>query len=171
MLNKIIKKYRQLLWSNEKYARHIGVKIGERCAIATISFGSEPYLVEIGNHVQVTNGVKFFTHGGGWVFREENPKFDFFGKIQVGNNVYIGNNALIFPGVTIGDNVVVGAGAVVTKSVPSEAIIGGNPAKIIGNVLEFKKKASYYNVNTKGLSFEDKKKLLKDLDNNRFLQK
>ncbi|WP_339844644.1 acyltransferase [uncultured Dokdonia sp.] len=171
MLTKILNKFNQLFISKEKYARSIGVIIGKNCSIGTIHFGSEPYLIQIGNHVQITNDVKFFTHGGSWVFREKYPKMDFFGKIEIGDNVYIGNNALIFPGVIIGNNVVIGAGAVVTKSVPNNSIIGGNPAKIIGDVLEFENKALEYNVNTKGLSYGDKKKFLKNLDNNKFLQK
>lgn len=58
-----------------------------------------------------------------------------FGKpISIGNNVWIGGNAVICPGVSIGDNVVIGAGAVVTKSFPDDVFIGGNPAKIIKEI-------------------------------------
>lgn len=51
--------------SAKKYARHIGVTIGDNCLIATRRWSSEPYLITIGNHVQVTEGVWFHTHGGG----------------------------------------------------------------------------------------------------------
>ncbi|MFZ0369716.1 MAG: sugar O-acetyltransferase [Halobacillus sp.] len=51
--------------------------------------------------------------------------------ITIGDDVWIGGNAVINPGVTIGDNVIVGAGAVVTKDIPSNVFIGGNPAKTI----------------------------------------
>lgn len=54
--------------------------------------------------------------------------------IKIGNDVWIGGSAVINPGVSVGDNVVIGAGAVVTKDVPSNVFIGGNPAKIIRNV-------------------------------------
>ena len=104
----------------------------------SIYLGDEAFLVTIGNHVQITAGVKFFTQGGGWVFREEYPDFDTFGRISIGNNVYIGNNALIMPGVSIGNNVIIGAGSVVTKSIPSDVIVGGNPAKIIGTFADYK---------------------------------
>lgn len=49
----------------------------------------------------------------------------------IGHNVWIGGNAVILPGVTIGDNVVVGAGSVVTRDVPSDCVVAGNPARII----------------------------------------
>lgn len=55
--------YRVFL-SPERYARIIGVKIGENCLIATRNWSTEPYLVTIGNHVQLTNGVSIHTHGG-----------------------------------------------------------------------------------------------------------
>jgi len=62
-------------------------------------FGSEPYLVRLGDHVSITAGVKFISHDGGvWVFRDRFPELDVFGPITVGSNVFIGINALIMPG-------------------------------------------------------------------------
>ena len=54
--------------------------------------------------------------------------------VSIGDNVWIGGGVTILPGVTIGDNVVIGAGAVVTRSFPSNVVIGGNPAKIIKQI-------------------------------------
>ncbi|MGM1299845.1 DapH/DapD/GlmU-related protein, partial [Enterobacter hormaechei] len=55
-----------------------------------------------------------------------------YGKpVTIGDNVWIGGRAIINPGVTIGDNAVIASGAVVTKDVPANAVVGGNPAKII----------------------------------------
>jgi maltose O-acetyltransferase len=55
-----------------------------------------------------------------------------YGKpVTIGDNVWISGKAIILPGVTIGDNVIIGAGAVVTKDVPDNVAVGGNPAKII----------------------------------------
>lgn len=171
MITKIIEAYRRKLWSPKKYAISKGLKIGDRCDIQNVNFGSEPYLISIGNHVQITNGVKFFTHGAGWVFRNENPSFDVFGKITIRNNVYIGNNALILPGVTIGNNVIVGAGSVVTKSIPDGMIAAGNPARIIGNTDGFFAKIKQHNVNSKGMSYKEKKRYLVSLEDNKFIQK
>ncbi|NEU59384.1 sugar O-acetyltransferase [Paenibacillus sp. ALJ109b] len=58
-----------------------------------------------------------------------------YGKpVNIGNNVWIGGRAVINPGITIGDNVVIASGAVVTKDVPDNMIVGGNPARIIREI-------------------------------------
>jgi len=171
MIQKLKKIYRENFWTPERYARSIGVKIGKNCKIYSKNFGSEPYLIEIGNHVQITAGVRFSNHGGSWVFREKYPNFDFFGKIKIGNNVYIGNNAFIFPGVTVGNNVIIGGATTVTKSVPDNAIIAGNPGKIVGNVNELEQRILPYNIDCKNLNRTEKKKLLLSLDDSQFIRK
>lgn len=171
MIKFLINQYRMKFWNREKFARYIGVELGNNCSINTTSFGSEPYLIRIGNNVQITAGVKFFTHGGGWIFREKYPKMDTFGKIVVGNNVYIGNNVLILPGVTIGDNVIIGAGSIVTKSLESDSVYAGNPARYVSSVekvLDFNLK---FNLDTKGMSSKEKKDLLLSLSDNYFIKK
>lgn len=66
MIKRILNFYRRNFWIPEKFARYLGVKIGENCNIQqNVSFGSEPYLIEIGSHVRITNGTKIYTHGGG----------------------------------------------------------------------------------------------------------
>ena len=96
--------------------------------------------------------------------------FDCFGKIKVGNNVYIGNDALIMPGVTIGNNVVIGAGTVVTKSVPDNSVVAGNPGRIIGNISSFKEKMLKYNFHSK--SVKNKKAFILSEDHkDLFIQK
>jgi acetyltransferase-like isoleucine patch superfamily enzyme len=171
LIKRVINIFKKTFWTKEKYLRHTGVKIGQNCSIDTLLFGSEPYLIEIGNHVQVTSGVKFFTHGGGWVFRDKHPLMDTFGKIKIGDNVYIGNNAMLMPGVTIGNDVIVGAGAIVTKSVPNGSIVAGNPARIIGTLDDLEKRIVGYNLNSKNMSNVEKKKFLLSLNDEKFLKK
>lgn len=148
--------------------------IGNGCEIfPDVEFGSEPYLIHIGNHVRITNGVRFVTHDGGlWTLRELGLKdADCFGPITIGDNVYIGWNAIIMPNVQIGNNCVIGAGAVVTKSIPDNSVVAGVPAKVIETIDEYtekvKKKCDY----TKSMSWKSKKEYLykkysQNLDNN-----
>ena len=109
--------------------------------------------------------------GGGKVARGKYDKFDCFGKVKIGNNVYIGNNSLIMPGVIIGNNVLVAAGSVVCKSVPDNVVIGGNPAKIIQSVDNYIDRNIPYNTNTKGLSYDAKKEILLSLPERMFIKK
>lgn len=140
------------------YRKH-GMKIGNGCSINTWNFLDECYLIEIGDNVQITAGVRIFTHGGGHVLRKLCPNFDCFGKVCIGNNVYIGNNAMIMPGITIGDNVVIGAGSIVTKNVPDNVVIAGNPAKIVSSIDNYRNKYLQYNLDCKHMNGQEKKSI------------
>lgn len=138
--------------SVEKLAEKAGVVFGENNSFASCFWSSaEPYLIKIGSNCQITADVKIFTHGGSKVARTIYPKFDCFGKVEIGDNVYIGNNSLIMPGVTIGSDVLIAAGSVVCHSVPSGVVVGGNPARIICRVEEYIERNKPYNLDTKGL--------------------
>jgi len=115
-----------------KFMRKKGMKIGEDCRLNTLSFSTEPYLIEIGNHVAIAGGSEIITHDGAiWCFLDELPSTDVFGKVKIGNNVFIGDNCTILPNTTIGDNCIVGAGSVVRGKFPENSVIIGNPAKIV----------------------------------------
>lgn len=147
MLKLLYDYYLRLSKSGVDYARYKGVKVGENCRILTTSLGSEPWLISIGNKVTVTSGVRFLTHDGStWLFSDEKGRREAFKKVSVGNNIFIGINSIIMPGVIIEDNVIIAAGSVVTKSVPSGVIIGGNPAKIIGDYFEHKQRILTKNI-------------------------
>ena len=161
----------RLLLSKKSYAKHIGVNIGEHTLISTRNWSTEPYLITIGNNVQVTQDAYFHTHGGGNCIRKEIPDFDAFGKIVVKDWAYIGSGAHIMPGVTIGEEAIIAAGSVVTKSVPDRMVVGGNPAKIIGTVEDYKERNIKYNVRTKRMSGKKKKKYLLELPDEMFIQK
>ena len=112
-----------------KYAKKIGVCMGERCRLnGSPDWGSEPWLIQIGEHTEISFDCAFITHDGAtWVFREEQRynKVLRFGKIVIGDNCFIGARSTILPGITIGDNSIIGAGSLVTKSIPSGEIWGG----------------------------------------------
>ena len=113
----------------------------------------------------------FSTHGGAGAVRRWYPKFDTFGKIILGDYVYLGKNTMIMPGVSIGDNVLVAAGSIVTKSIPSNVVVGGNPAKVICTIEQYIEKNKKYNTNSKGMSVKEKKQLLLSLPEDMFIKK
>lgn len=109
---------------------------------------------------------------GGQIARYKYPKFDLFGKVTIGDNVYIGTDALIMPGVTIGNNSLVAAGSVVTKSVQPFTVVGGNPARFICTVDEYIERNLKYNIDSKGLSNQEKKRILmKETPDEKFIVK
>lgn len=175
MFKRLIKKIGELyiiyFKGNIAYARHIGVKIGDDCLIGIREWGTEPYLITIGSHVQLTSGVSLHTHGGGNIVRRKLPDFDCFGKIEIKDWAYIGSGSRIMPGVTIGECALVAAGSVVTKSVPPYMVVGGNPAKIICTVDDYIERNLKYNTHTKGLSYEEKQKVLEAIDEKFFIKK
>jgi len=166
LLKKAFKKVQVKQQSIKDYvdsARLIGVRVGNNCRIFPCNFGSEPYLVSIGNHVTVTNGVHFITHDGGvWALREEFPEIDFVRPIIIHDNCFIGINAIILPGVSIGPNSIVGAGSVVTKDVPPDSIVAGVPAKVIKTLDEYKMSIIEKCIPTKLMSKEEKRSYLLD---------
>jgi len=87
-----------------------------------------------GNHVMIGPNVIIYTATHPLEHTLRNSGKEFSKPITIENNVWIGGNAVICPGVTIGDNVVIGAGSVVTKSFPNNVFIAGNPAKVIKTI-------------------------------------
>ena len=131
----------EVFLGGDRAARSIGVSVGKDCRILTRRFGSEPWLVEIGDRVTVSGGVVIMTHdGASSLARDERGRRYQFGRVRIGSDVFIGANALIMPGVDIGDRVIVGAGSVVTKSVPSGYVVAGNPAKVITTFAAWERK-------------------------------
>lgn len=172
LVKRLLNFYKRFFWSYEKYARYCGVKIGRDCFISTRYFSSEPYLISIGNNVRIASGVKFFTHGGLIPFRKKmNCNLDMFGKIDVGDNVHIGDGTFIMPGVSIGDNCVIGAGSVITKSIPAGSVAAGNPARVVGKLDDFLERAKKMDVGSKGLDYSKKREYLLGLPDERFISK
>jgi len=148
-----------------RYLRKLGVKIGDRCRVRTMSFSTEPYLIEIGNHTAVAAGSQFITHDGAtWVFEDDVEGGGIFGKIVVGNNVFIGINCILLSNTTIGDNCIVGAGSVVRGHFPENSVIAGNPAQIISKtgIQRMLSKQNAGLLKTKNLSITQKDKLVRE---------
>jgi acetyltransferase-like isoleucine patch superfamily enzyme len=147
-----------------RYWRRHGMKIGNNCYINNVNFSTEPYLIEIGDHVAIAAGTDFVTHDGAiWCFREELKDADVFGTIKIGNNVFIGNNCTILPNTTIGDNCIIGAGSTIRGQFPENSVIVGNPAKVVFS-MSMQKIMYLQNPNflkTRGMSYKEKTKTIK----------
>lgn len=89
--------------------------------------------VTFGDNVFIGPNCGFYTSGHP-IDKELRKTLEFAKPIVVGNDVWIGGNVCVMPGVTIGDNVVIGAGSVVTKNIPSNSIAVGNPCKVIKKI-------------------------------------
>lgn len=138
--------------SSEKYIAWLkkkGVTVGAFVTVYAPRSGyidvTCPWLLTIGDHVKITQGVIILTHDYSWsVLRQlPNHKGIILGAqspVTIGNNVFIGMNAIITRGVTIGDNVIIGACSVVTKHCDSGFVYAGVPAEKIMTVEEYYRK-------------------------------
>lgn len=92
--------------------------------------------VTIGNNVFFGPRVCIYTAGHPIDAQIRNRQLEYGKKIMIGNDVWVGGNTVINPGVSIGDNVVIGSGSVVTKNIPSGVVAAGNPCKVIRMITE-----------------------------------
>ena len=147
--------------SSEKFVaflRRKGVSVGEDVRFYapsnTLIDVSAPWLLTIGDHVRITHGVIVLTHDYAWsVLKTLNGSvLGAQSPVSIGNNVFIGMNAIITRGVSVGDNVVIGAGSVVTKDCEPNSVYAGNPAKRIMGIEEYYKKRA-------DLQFEEARKI------------
>ena len=90
--------------------------------------------VEIGCHCFIGPNVSIFTACHPLEAEERNKGTEWAEPVKIGDNVWIGGDATILPGVTIGDNAVIGAGSVVTRDVPPGCVYAGNPARLIRKI-------------------------------------
>ncbi|GAA5093153.1 hypothetical protein GCM10023210_23100 [Chryseobacterium ginsengisoli] len=118
-----------------------GLKLGKNAVVRNnVSFGSEPFLVEIGDETRIASGVTFVTHSGATINIRKLEGYENvrnFGKIKVGKNCAIGSNSVILQDVEIGDNCVLGANSVLSESMPEHTVYAGNPAKYVCEIEDY----------------------------------
>lgn len=98
--------------------------------------------IHIGENTLIASGTVILTHDH---CKRDNNNQPFITDTWIGKNCFIAINSIILPGVIIGDEVIVGAGSVVTKNVPSNCIVAGNPAKVIRTEISMNKFATLNN--------------------------
>ena len=154
-LSVLLRRYFPLTYSNI-----LGVKFGRNCKLINPKYGSEPYLITIGDNVTLSN-VSFITHDGSCrLFRDKYPNFDIIKPIKIGSNVFIGYGTILMPGSKISDNSIVGAGSLVIGVIESESVYAGRPAKRISSIKEWLVKNKKFDCQTKCLTPNKKKKFL-----------
>lgn len=145
--------YRRLRYGNRSESeiyldglRAMGVEIGR----GTVAFAptmtfldvSRPWMLTIGENVQITKGVTVLTHGYDWAVLKgvSGEILGSAGKVIIGNNVFLGMNCTVLKGVTIGNNVIIGADSLVNKDIPSNCVAAGNPCRVIMSLEEYRQK-------------------------------
>lgn len=128
LLKRIYNRFRKKEIGTIEALRQRGVTIGENVDIlGTFIDGCHGHLVSIGNNVTIT-GARILTHDAS---TKKCLGYSKIGFVSIGDNVFIGNCAIILPGTRIGNNVIIGAGAVIASDVPDNSVMAGNPAKKI----------------------------------------
>lgn len=123
--------------SGPEYAemlKHLKIfySMGENCSVIPGTYVGDAKYIRLGNNVRLA-GCLIFTHDGvvNMLGAAYNLKLDAVGKVDIGDNVFIGYGASVMRGVTIGNNCVVAAGSTVVKNIPPNSVVGGVPAKRI----------------------------------------
>ena len=143
----LFSRLKRAIKGNYKIALENGLTVGKGVSIVSggrgVNFGSEPYLITLGDYCRISMDVMFVTHDGGtWAFRDI-PKYEKvikYGRVKVGAHTFVGARSIIMPGVTIGERCVIGAGSIVTNDIPDGSVAVGVPAKVIMTTEEYAEK-------------------------------
>lgn len=127
-------------------------------------FGSEPYLITIGDNTTISFDCAFITHDAATrVIRnlpDGNPETVIYGPIKIGHNCFIGARSTILAGVTIGDNSIIGACSLVNRDIPANVVAAGVPCKVICTLDEYRQKHEKEFLYMVSLPYEEKKRFL-----------
>ena len=149
------------------YAKAVGVHLGVNVNFYGMKrgmFGSEPWMISIGNNVYITGEVQFVTHDGGTlILRKEVPDLEWSAPITICNDVYIGFRTVILPGVTIGNRCIIGAGSVVSRSIPDNSVAAGVPAKVIKSTDDYLEQMKKKSLKCGYLKGAEKDKVLREI--------
>lgn len=128
IINKIYLKINPIDYNSIEYLKSRGVKIGKNVDIldSKIDF-CHGFLISIGNNVTITE-ARILAHDAS---TKKFIGYSKVGRVDIGDDVFIGKDAIILPNTHIGNRVIIGAGCVVAKDVPDNVVIAGNPFKII----------------------------------------
>lgn len=142
-----------------------GLVVGERVDfVSPPNFGSEPYLIKIGNDTTISFDCAFVTHDAATrVIRnlpDGDPETGWFGPIVIGNNCFIGCRTTILANVHIGDNSIIGACSLVNRDIPANVIAAGNPCKVLCTLDEYRAKHKNEFMYMNSLPYDEKKKYL-----------
>ena len=174
MVNKV-----KILLRGETNLNHLinsGLVVGKAFSYGRYCFfdPSFCFLISIGDNVTFSTRVHVLAHDASL---KRVLGYSKVGRVTIGNDVFVGANTTILPGISIGDSAIVGAGSVVTKSIPVNEVWAGNPARMICSVDEYKKKIieSYskkygeqYKIGS-GITPEMKNEMLMALNDTRFI--
>ena len=111
--------------------------------------------VTIGDYCQMAPNVAIYTAGHPIHPATRNSTYEYGKAITIGDNVWIGGNTVICPGVHVGDNSVIGAGSVVTKDIPDWCVATGNPCRVLRKITEEDRKKLFHDEEIDPEAWED----------------
>jgi len=158
----LYKKYLQT-FQPIRFAKYMGVNFGANLRIyGKIYWSTEPWIITLGENVHLTDNIYFVTHDGGTLlYRKHIKDLEITKPITIGNDVYVGINTVFLPGVKVGNNVVIGACSVVSRDIPDDSVVAGNPARIIKTSEEYLKKLKRESLHLGHLTGKEKNNALK----------
>lgn len=118
-----------------------GLKVGKNVRFVEVpEFGTEPFLIEIGDDTTFSNNVRFVNHDGGQNALHFFPKYKdvrTFARIKIGKKCLLGADTIVMPGVEMADNCILGAGSILTTSTKPNSVYAGVPAKYICDIEDY----------------------------------